>query len=65
LLTKTPPGGITGETQEVPIGFAVVGVFVVIVALWYIIAELQKGEALRQPTKKEQKAAARKNAKKQ
>ena len=48
LLTKTPPG----QTQDVPFAFVIVGIFVVVIALYYTVTFLQRGEELHAPTAK-------------
>ena len=63
LLTKQPPAGVTGKATDVPWEFVAVGVVITIIGLMYVISQLMDGEAMRKPTKKEMRAAAKKAAK--
>ena len=46
LLGKTPPGGVTGNAQNIPKGFIYAAVLIVIAALVYVVRELSDGAAV-------------------
>ena len=46
LLGKIPPGGVTGNAQNIPKGFIYAAVLIVIAALVYVVRELSDGAAV-------------------